>query len=314
MILCHGSGANRAQFKEEGRALVAAGFGVLLFDWPGQGESEGEVHWNEGERVALRAAITWALARPEVDPPRVGAYGFSMGGYTLSQVAAEDTRLRAVVLAGTPLDQRQQVHYQYGRLGLLAEWPALYALRRGGMQIELRKPIDEVKKIYPRPLMVIGGSEDYLVAPSMTLDLANAASQPESAYVVVGAQHGNYSAVGGVAYLDRVVSSFDELCSCDRGERYSALAMTIQGRLARIERRAGGCDWHGGAFPGAASLAEYWKNLCSGLESVKFFSDSELASAGESAELLADPAYVRAWPVLADIDRFDAAFFGDEPA
>ncbi len=78
VIFCHGAGANRAQFKDEGRALVAAGFGILLFDWPGHGESEGEIHWNEGERVALRAAIAWALARPEVDSFRLGAFGFSM--------------------------------------------------------------------------------------------------------------------------------------------------------------------------------------------------------------------------------------------
>ena len=68
-----------------------------------------------------------------------------------------------------------------------------------------------------------------------------------------------------------------------------------------------------GRFPGAGSLAEYWKNLCAGVESVKFFTDAELLAAGESLEQLADPAYVRAWPVLADIDRFDAAFFGMSP-
>ncbi len=208
IILCHGAGANRAQLTDEARALVAEGFGVLLFDWPGHGESEGAIHWNEGERVALRAVIAWALARPEVDGNRLGAYGFSMGGYTLSQVAAEDTRLRAVVLAGTPSDQRQQVHYQHGRLGPLAEWPALYALSRGGMQIELRKPIDEVKKINPRPLLMIGGSADHLVAPSMATDLAIAASQPDSVYIVADALHGNYVGAAGAAYLERVVSFF----------------------------------------------------------------------------------------------------------
>lgn len=68
-----------------------------------------------------------------------------------------------------------------------------------------------------------------------------------------------------------------------------------------------------GRFPGAPTLAEYWKNLCAGVESVKFFSDDDLISAGEDPATLADPAYVRAWPVLDDIDRFDAAFFGMSP-
>jgi len=68
-----------------------------------------------------------------------------------------------------------------------------------------------------------------------------------------------------------------------------------------------------GRFPGARDLGEYWKNLAAGVESVKFFTEAELLAAGESAELLADPNYVRAWPVLEDIDAFDAGFFGMSP-
>ena len=61
-----------------------------------------------------------------------------------------------------------------------------------------------------------------------------------------------------------------------------------------------------GRFPGSPTLEDYWRNLCAGVESVKFFTDEELLAAGEEPELLADPAYVRAWPVLENIDRFDA--------
>jgi acyl transferase domain-containing protein/thioesterase domain-containing protein/acyl carrier protein len=68
-----------------------------------------------------------------------------------------------------------------------------------------------------------------------------------------------------------------------------------------------------GRFPGAPDVARYWRNLCAGVESVKFFTDEELLAAGESPELLADPAYVRAWPVLEDIEQFDAGFFGMSP-
>ncbi|MDB4979262.1 MAG: polyketide/non-ribosomal peptide synthetase, partial [Myxococcales bacterium] len=68
-----------------------------------------------------------------------------------------------------------------------------------------------------------------------------------------------------------------------------------------------------GRFPGSPDIAAYWKNLCAGVESVKFFTDEELLAAGESPEALRDPAYVKAWPVLADIDQFDAAFFGMGP-
>src|SRR5690242_912477 len=66
-------------------------------------------------------------------------------------------------------------------------------------------------------------------------------------------------------------------------------------------------------FPGAASVEEYWKNLCDGVESITFFADQELLRAGVDASVLADPNYVKAAPILRDIEMFDAAFFGYSP-
>jgi acyl transferase domain-containing protein/surfactin synthase thioesterase subunit len=66
-------------------------------------------------------------------------------------------------------------------------------------------------------------------------------------------------------------------------------------------------------FPGATDHRAYWRNLCDGVESIASFSDDELAAAGVPAELLRDPAYVKAAPILPDIDLFDAAFFEYSP-
>ena len=68
-----------------------------------------------------------------------------------------------------------------------------------------------------------------------------------------------------------------------------------------------------GRFPGAGSIEELWRNLRDGRETVTFFSDAELAAAGVSPELLADPRYVRAGSLLEGGDLFDAGFFGYSP-
>jgi acyl transferase domain-containing protein/thioesterase domain-containing protein/acyl carrier protein len=68
-----------------------------------------------------------------------------------------------------------------------------------------------------------------------------------------------------------------------------------------------------GRFPGAKSVDELWANVRDGVESIRFFTDEELLAAGESPELLRDPAYVKAWPQLEGIDLFDATFFGLSP-
>src|SRR5690348_5852201 len=68
-----------------------------------------------------------------------------------------------------------------------------------------------------------------------------------------------------------------------------------------------------GRFPGADTISQFWRNLCTGVESITRFSDEELLSAGVDPALLSDPNYVKAGAVLEDIDLFDAPFFGLTP-
>ncbi len=67
-----------------------------------------------------------------------------------------------------------------------------------------------------------------------------------------------------------------------------------------------------GRFPGANDVAEFWRNLCEGRESIRFFEPGEL-DASLPASLTADPNYIRARGVLAGVENFDAAFFGIGP-
>lgn len=66
-------------------------------------------------------------------------------------------------------------------------------------------------------------------------------------------------------------------------------------------------------LPGAANLNEFWQNLAQGVESVEELSDEALLASGVEPALLQNPNYVRRAPTLADIDMFDAGFFGFSP-
>src|SRR5690349_6114180 len=68
-----------------------------------------------------------------------------------------------------------------------------------------------------------------------------------------------------------------------------------------------------GRFPGAPNVEVFWRNLRSGAESITFFRPEDLIDRGIGTELVRDPAYVTANGVLADVDRFDAEFFGFTP-
>jgi len=68
-----------------------------------------------------------------------------------------------------------------------------------------------------------------------------------------------------------------------------------------------------GRFPGATDVAQFWANLCDGVESISFFTTEEMIEAGVPAEMARHPSYVAARPVLGDITGFDAGFFGLSP-
>lgn len=67
-----------------------------------------------------------------------------------------------------------------------------------------------------------------------------------------------------------------------------------------------------GRFPGAENVDEFWRNLRDGIESISVFSDDELRAAGVDPSHL-DSNHVRAKGVLANVELFDAAFFGINP-
>jgi amino acid adenylation domain-containing protein len=67
-----------------------------------------------------------------------------------------------------------------------------------------------------------------------------------------------------------------------------------------------------GRFPGARSVAEFWRNQLNGIESISHFTVDELEVPG-AAELARDPNYVRARSILEDVDQFDPEFFGIYP-
>ncbi len=68
-----------------------------------------------------------------------------------------------------------------------------------------------------------------------------------------------------------------------------------------------------GRFPGAPDIDTFWRNLRDGVESISALSDADLAAAGVPAALRDDPRYVKAAPLLDDIELFDAELFGYTP-
>jgi len=81
-------------------ALTAAGIGVLVFDYRGFGESEGDpTHLSPRRQLEdLLNGVTYLTTRDDVDSERIGAFGTGgTGGGNAVMLAAADPQVRAVV-------------------------------------------------------------------------------------------------------------------------------------------------------------------------------------------------------------------------
>ena len=68
-----------------------------------------------------------------------------------------------------------------------------------------------------------------------------------------------------------------------------------------------------GRFPGANSVAAFWRNLRNGVESIVDLSEDDLRAAGVTERALANRSYVRRAALMSGIEEFDADFFGFTP-
>jgi len=101
VVLCHGfTGVKGMVLPDVAERLAQAGYHALAFDYRFFGDSGGEPRGRiiPLEQVRdIRAAITYAQSRPEVDPQRVALWGTSFGGANAVYTTAHDPRVKCVV-------------------------------------------------------------------------------------------------------------------------------------------------------------------------------------------------------------------------
>jgi dipeptidyl aminopeptidase/acylaminoacyl peptidase len=211
IILAHGHANNRQPLLPEAAFLAEQGYGVLLFDFRGHGESDrAAVTLGDHERRDLRAALDFVAAQPDVDPNRIGGLGFSMGAATLAQVAAEDDRFRAVVIEGSyaSLDEviKDRIHLPGALRDPLMQ---IVEMRQDG-DIDDARPVDDLCDISPRPALLIYGDQDDVLPPGTQKKMFAAVCAGTETWLLPGVGHVFFKEHQTPEYEARIVAFFEQ--------------------------------------------------------------------------------------------------------
>jgi uncharacterized protein len=101
VLVVHGGSSDRKGSVAHASLLTAHGYGVLLYDARGRGESDGSENnygWDWAKDVS--GALAFLKARDDVEPGRIGALGLSTGADVLIEVTAKRKDIAALVTDG----------------------------------------------------------------------------------------------------------------------------------------------------------------------------------------------------------------------
>jgi pimeloyl-ACP methyl ester carboxylesterase len=125
VVLLPGSGSSKAATLEHAAVLAEAGYGVLMVDPRGHGDSSGRgMDWGWHGDSDIAAAIDALTTAPDVDQRRIAVVGLSVGGEEAVGAAAGDPRIAAVVAEGVTGRSGQDLDWlseEYGWRGAVTE-------------------------------------------------------------------------------------------------------------------------------------------------------------------------------------------------
>ena len=239
--------------------LRRRGFDVFCFDFRNHGNSDRTPGYEPTpwvttyETADVRAVIDYLASRPDARGQGIGLFGLSKGGTAALAAAADDPRVRAVVVDGVCPTERLQVHWTRE---LLADHGPVVA-RLLGLTDLLVRPlgawarlvvgwrrncrfvnVEQAARQASAPVLMIHGGADSHVPVELARELKQVMPPQTSLWIVPWAKHAGAVEIAGEEYHERIARFFLEHLA-SKTERYAA-AEPVPVRRVELpaERRA----------------------------------------------------------------------------
>lgn len=208
VILSHGIRGSKAQVADRARFLRDAGYGILLYDAQGHGESIADrITFGFLEAHDAQAAVEFA--RSKAPRSKVGFIGPSLAGAS-ALLGPKPLEVDALVLEAVYPTLQDAVQNRIAlRLGDLASAPITHILMwqvegRLGFDPHSLNPIERIGEARA-PILLIAGSEDRHTTLEESRALFDAASKRSEFWVLDGAGHESFHRFAGAEYERRIL-------------------------------------------------------------------------------------------------------------
>jgi uncharacterized protein len=236
LICCHGIHDNRGQWLEQVAHLhERSGYGALLFDFAGHGQSEGDtVTYGVRERDDVVAIVGWLRARGDVNMDGLAIMGYSLGAIAATLAAATLPELRALVIESGFADLQHDIAQLFTRFTHLPAFPLAnlvvwWGQRLADVRLSDIRPALVIGQVSPRATLIIADLRDELAdEPYDGERLFAAAGEPKALWQVEDAGHVQAFSQRPAEWVARVGDFLD---------RY--LAATVASETATHERDEG---------------------------------------------------------------------------
>ena len=206
VAVMHGTGSSRLGVADHARLFARHGYGVLLFDFNGHGESDGRSTSVPGRaQQDADAAVAFLRQRPDVRDDRIGMIGVSFGGEVAIEAAARHPEVRAAVLEGVQGASPSETGAGPVSFAVLTVMNGVSRVLAGGVDWESRPEL--AARIAPRPVMFLSAGRGGEARVNETM--ARRAGASAELWNLAGAQHAAALRTDPAGYERRVVGFLD---------------------------------------------------------------------------------------------------------
>ncbi|MHB8084797.1 MAG: alpha/beta hydrolase [Dehalococcoidia bacterium] len=202
ICICHGIPAvpynpdEKGGYPDLAARFCQAGFVSMVFNFRGCGPSQGNIDM-VGWTHDLVAAIDFLNMLPEVDKSRICLLGSSGGAAVSVYVAANDPRIHAVATFACPAEfnfmatglTADSLISRFREIGVIKDPAFPPSVDKWLENFKTIAPIKFVKKISPRPLLLVHGDKDETVPVEQADRLYYEAGEPRQKVILSGAGH-----------------------------------------------------------------------------------------------------------------------------